>query len=334
MTTARPRILPRILFTLAALLITPTLALAAGEGWSHDVEASLAKAKAEGKHVIMDFTGSDWCGWCIRLNKEVFSHDEFKSQVPNDFVLVELDFPRDKSKLTAETIAQNKMWQEKLGIRGFPSIVLLTADGSAYAKTGYRPGGPDAYVKHLAELKASKTAGDELRAKADAAEGIEQAKLYDQLLDMADAGLMLEDADALMTKIIEADADGKAGLKDKYLGKQTMTKVEALMQQGPAKLDETLAFIDKAFAEQKPAGTFAQDLHMMKAQLLMHKKNVEAAAAKSATDKKLAEQHTAASADYHKQAAAEVNAALAAAPDSEAAAHIKQIKQRFFADVE
>ncbi len=304
MTTPRP-----MLAILAVLLITPAIAFAGGEGWSHDVEASLAKAKAENKHVIMDFTGSDWCGWCIKLNKEVFSHDEFKTQVPNDFVLIELDFPRDKSKLTTETIAQNKKWQEKLAVRGFPSIILLTADGTAYAKTGYRPGGPDAYVKHLAELKASKTAGDELRAKADKAEGIEQAKLYDQLLDMAEAGLMINDADALMGKIIEADADGKAGLKAKYAKKQTLAKVMSLMQQGPAKLDETITFIDKTFADQKPTGEFAQDLHMMKAQLLMHKQD-------------------------KKGALAEVNAAIEAAPNSEAAARIKQIKERHFQGVE
>lgn len=294
---------------LAALLITPAAALAAGEGWSHDVDASLAKAKAEGKHVLMDFTGSDWCGWCIKLNKEVFSHDEFKSQVPNDFVLIELDFPRDKSKLTPETIAQNEKWQKKLGVRGFPSIILLTADGTAYAKTGYRPGGPDAYVKHLGELKASKTEADALRAKAGEAEGIEQAKLYDKLLDMAEAGLMIDDADALMGKIIEADADGKAGLKAKYAQKQVMAKVMSLMQAGPAKLDETLTYIDKTFADEKPTGTFAQDLHMMKAQLLMHKQD-------------------------KKGALAEVNAALAAAPDSPAAARIKQIKERHFQGVE
>ena len=82
---------------------------AGGAGWSHDVDAALKQAKKEGKDVLMDFTGSDWCGWCIRLNKEVFSQKEFLPAVTKNFVLVELDFPR-KKQLSPEIKKQNAKW--------------------------------------------------------------------------------------------------------------------------------------------------------------------------------------------------------------------------------
>ena len=76
-------------------------ALAGGEGWTHDFEAAKKQAADENKDLLIDFIGSDWCGWCIKLNEEVFSHDEFKTGVKDKYVLVELDYPKDTSKLSA-----------------------------------------------------------------------------------------------------------------------------------------------------------------------------------------------------------------------------------------
>ena len=80
----------------AILLLFHSHVLAAGEGWTNDFEAAKTKAKKEGKHLLLDFTGSDWCGFCIRLHGEVFSKEVFRKEVPKHFVLVELDFPRQK----------------------------------------------------------------------------------------------------------------------------------------------------------------------------------------------------------------------------------------------
>ncbi len=159
----------------SAILSSFAIAQAGGEGWSSDFAASSKLAAAENKVMLVDFTGSDWCGWCIKLNKEVFSHDEFKNGVKDGYVLVEIDFPKDKSKLTPETITQNDELQKKYGVRGFPTILLLDAKGRPFAKTGYQEGGPEKYVTQLNELAALKTQRDESFAKADKLEGVEKA---------------------------------------------------------------------------------------------------------------------------------------------------------------
>ena len=61
---------------------------ASGDGWMTDFEAAKEKAKKEGKDLLIDFTGSDWCGWCIKLSKEVFEQEAFKKEAPQSFILV------------------------------------------------------------------------------------------------------------------------------------------------------------------------------------------------------------------------------------------------------
>jgi thioredoxin-related protein len=125
----------------------------AAEGWMTNFEAAKAKAKAENKPMLVDFTGSDWCGWCIKLDKEVFSQAEFKEYADNELVLVELDFPRSK-KQAAELKAQNEALAQQYGIRGFPTVLVLSPEGELIEKTGYQRGGADAYVEHIQEILA------------------------------------------------------------------------------------------------------------------------------------------------------------------------------------
>ena len=150
-------------------------AFAGGEGWTADFEAAKKLAAEEKKDLLVDFTGSDWCGWCIKLNKEVFSHEPFKKGVADKFILVEIDFPRDKSKLSEETQKQNAELQAKYGVRGFPTILLMDSSGVPFAKTGYQAGGPEAYVAHLDELRTKRTVRDEAFAEAEKLEGAAKA---------------------------------------------------------------------------------------------------------------------------------------------------------------
>ena len=125
----------------------------AAEGWMTDFAAAQAKARAENKPLLVDFTGSDWCGWCIRLDKEVFSQSAFQAYAAAELVLVEIDFPRRKT-LSAELKAQNEALAQQYEIRGFPTILLLSPEGELIEKTGYRRGGPESYVAHLKEILA------------------------------------------------------------------------------------------------------------------------------------------------------------------------------------
>ena len=128
-------------------------ASAAGDGWMTDFEAAKVKAKAENKPMLLDFTGSDWCGWCINLDKEVFSEAAFKDYAAAELVLVELDFARTKEQ-SAELKAQNEALAKQYGVRGFPTILVLSPDGTLIDKTGYQRGGPEAYVEHIKGILA------------------------------------------------------------------------------------------------------------------------------------------------------------------------------------
>ena len=125
--------------------------LSAGDEWMTDFAAAKIKAAAEQKPLLLDFTGSDWCGWCIKLDKEVFSQKAFKEFAADNLVLVELDFPRGKEQ-SEDLKAQNKALAEKYEIRGFPTILVLSPEGELIEKTGYQRGGPEAYVAHIKEI--------------------------------------------------------------------------------------------------------------------------------------------------------------------------------------
>jgi protein disulfide-isomerase len=119
---------------LCALAIASHVSFAAA-GWTDNYEKALAQAKAEKKLVLLDFTGSDWCGWCIKLDKEVFAKPEFKKFAKENLVPVTLDFPQGK-KLAKHTVDQNAKLKSEHGVTGFPTIVLLDADGKTINKWG------------------------------------------------------------------------------------------------------------------------------------------------------------------------------------------------------
>lgn len=261
----------------SAVLLSTSFSFAGGEGWMHDFEAAKKKAADEKKDLIVDFTGSDWCGWCIKLNKEVFQHDPFKKGVADKYVLVELDYPRDKSGLSEETIKQNEMLQQKYQVQGFPTILITDPQGRPYAKTGYQAGGPEAYVKHLAELQKNKAARDASFAKAEDAKGVDKAMaLYAGLQEVPeDYRSQYED---VIKEIIANDPDDKTGLKAAEAYQNAMLGLERdiqLSMQG-GESDKALALIDKFVADQKLEGEKKQEVLMTKLNILFSGKDYDA----------------------------------------------------------
>ena len=145
-------ILAKFTGILAMLALTSAFAIAK-DGWSEDYDKALAQAKAEKKHVVLDFTGSDWCGWCIKLDKEVFSQAEFGEYAKKNLVLVELDYPRSKEQ-SKEIKAQNAKLQGEYQIKGYPTIIVLDSEGKKVGELGYQPGGPKAFIAALEKLKS------------------------------------------------------------------------------------------------------------------------------------------------------------------------------------
>lgn len=134
---------------LAGCLIVSSSCLAGSKaGWDDDYEKTLAKAKTEGRSVLLDFTGSDWCGWCIKLDNEVFTKPAFKRFAKERLLLVELDYPQGK-RLSRKTQEQNEELKAKYGVSGFPTIVLLSPEGKEVKRwSGYS-------AKFFDELKAA-----------------------------------------------------------------------------------------------------------------------------------------------------------------------------------
>lgn len=145
----------KLLLSFCLSILGFNLAFGAGDDWMTDFEAAKAKAAAEQKPLMLEFTGSDWCPPCMMLNKEVFSDAAFQDYAADALVLVKLDFPRSKPQ-SDELKAQNRALAEQYKIRGFPTILFLSPKGEMIAQTGYRPGGADAYVEHIQELLAAK----------------------------------------------------------------------------------------------------------------------------------------------------------------------------------
>jgi thioredoxin-related protein len=237
----------------AAVMALIGTTLAGGEGWTSDFEAAKKQAAESKKDLLIDFTGSDWCGWCIKLVDEVFKHDAFKDGVKDTFVLVELDFPRDKSKLSEETQKQNKELNEKYGIEGYPTILLTDADGRPYAKTGYQKGGPEKYVAHLNELRTKKTARDEAFAAADKAEGVEKAKALVAALD----AMKLSDAmvagfySDVVERIKTADPEDSTGFTKRSAAAGRLKAFQEELQglAGKKDMDGALKLVDQTLAE-------------------------------------------------------------------------------------
>jgi len=140
---------------LAFALLTLLLGSAqAGPTWLTDFAKAQEEAKAGHKLLLLDFTGSDWCGWCMRLQAEVFSRPEFAEYAKDNLVLLKVDFPRAQP-LPAEVRQQNEALAGKYGINGFPTIVVLNGDGKPVGALGYVPGGPNAFIGELKKLPKS-----------------------------------------------------------------------------------------------------------------------------------------------------------------------------------
>ena len=121
--------------------------------WHTDMSKATDISIKENKPMFLFFTGSDWCGWCIRLQKEVFKTPEFIKWAKENVVLVELDFPR-KNEQTDAVKMQNAQLQQQLQVRGYPTVWFVSAAKTTDAKvnltalgsTGYVAGGPQAWL--------------------------------------------------------------------------------------------------------------------------------------------------------------------------------------------
>lgn len=246
----------------------------ADDGWVVDFEAAKELAAKEGKDILMEFTGSDWCPPCKALKAKVFDTDVFKTRAPGRFILLKLDNPNDKSKQTPAEIAQYRRLSEEFKITGVPTIILADAQGRPFAKTvGF--GGQDAeqYLTQLEEQQTNRAKRDELLAEAEKVQGVERAKRLDQALAVVDSELAISQYRGLVDEIIKLDDADEAGLKSKYQGIIKMAEVRAALLQlrreaGVAGPEESVKKIDELIAKMNPEGEALQEALFLKGSFL------------------------------------------------------------------
>ncbi len=121
--------------------------------WTMDIPAALALAKAENKPVFINFTGSDWCGWCQMMDKKVFDKPEWNAWAKENSVLLWVDFPRNKTLVPKDLQAANDALSEKYGIQGFPTYVILGPDGKELGRLGSdREATPERFIAQIEEV--------------------------------------------------------------------------------------------------------------------------------------------------------------------------------------
>lgn len=141
----------KILLTALLGLFLMTGASMAETGWHTDWAEAAKESKKTNKPILIDFTGSDWCGWCIKLKEEVFDTPQFKKWAKDTVVLLEVDFPRGKKQSEAVK-EKNKKLAMKYQIEGFPTIMFVDHTGKALGRYGYDEGGPDVWTKKAEDL--------------------------------------------------------------------------------------------------------------------------------------------------------------------------------------
>jgi thioredoxin-related protein len=139
-------------FVVAIATVISFVSAHAESNWLTDYDAAKSQAKTDNRLVLLDFTGSDWCGWCKRLNAEVFSKPQFQEYAAKNLVLVELDFPRYKQQSDAVK-KQNGQLAGEYGIEGFPTVIVLNPAGKKVGELGYMEGGPAVFIAALERLR-------------------------------------------------------------------------------------------------------------------------------------------------------------------------------------
>jgi protein disulfide-isomerase len=120
--------------------------------WHSDLQKAISLSQKEKKPMMLFFTGSDWCGWCHRLQREVFNTPAFTTWASSDVILVELDFPRNKV-LPQNIMEQNQMLQQQFGVQGYPTVWFVNVTKEAdklnlapLSSSGYLQGGPEVWI--------------------------------------------------------------------------------------------------------------------------------------------------------------------------------------------
>ncbi len=234
------------MFTMTRLLGAAALAAMVSPAfcaeWMTDLEAAKAKAAAENKAVLVDFTGSDWCAWCVRLRQDVLDKPEFETYAADKFVLAEVDLPR-AAKISAEQMERNRKIAEQYKVEGFPTIMVMTPAGQVLGGfEGFLPN-VEAASEPLNAALANKAAYE----AADKLEGVEKAKaLYEIYKGLPDG---LRKGSGLLERIQELDPQNSTGALDELLAEQQAEEFSKRLRAAGREPAAVLAVVESCLRE-------------------------------------------------------------------------------------
>lgn len=264
-------------YALCIMGLAAIVAPAFAAEWMTDLDAAKTKAAAENKAVLIDFTGSDWCGWCIKLRKEVLDTPGFENYAKDKFVLVEVDVPNAKDKLTPEQLKKNRELCEQYRIEGFPTIMVMNPQGDIIG--GFSGGRPN-LAAVTAPLDAA-LANGKLMAEASKQTGVERAKT---LMKVYQA--MPEDFDVacsqLRKEINALDPEGVTGIREIEAAENQMNDFFVKLSAAGQDPDKALAIANKAIETAMPQNK--EQMLGIKAQILQSKMAIIAGKAETTAD--------------------------------------------------
>ncbi len=194
--------------TAAPLLALPLLVapMASALEWQTDLPAALAQAGRENKLVLVEFTGSDWCTYCIKLKREVLDSPEFAAYAQASFVPVEIDVPIRKD-IGADLLARNKEICKRYKVPGYPTLMVLTPQGQVVGGFRGDPGnGLEGVKRYLNE--AQKFA--RVLATAESRQGVEKARMLHAVYEALQP--CMRPCTGLRERIVALDPENVTGI--------------------------------------------------------------------------------------------------------------------------
>lgn len=210
------------------------------------------------RDLLIDFTGSDWCRYCIALKSEVFDQAIFKEEAVRSFVPVEIDFPMDDTKLSQALANQNAQLQREFAVEGYPTVFLADAAGKPYARTGYEEGGPEAYLKRLAGFREIRMKRDTAFQRATGLEGVQKAAALKEGLDEMSESIVLGFYQDRLKEIRELDQQDTLGLEAKFGFRAAFDEFRGQLEKRKSEGLEVMERMTNEFIAKRAQATGAQ----------------------------------------------------------------------------
>lgn len=257
-----------------AALVVPAFAAE----WMTDLDAAKTKAATENKAVLVDFTGSDWCRYCILLKKNVFDTPEFEAYAADKFVLVEIDVPNNAARVGGpEKLAANRALCEQYSVSGFPTILVLSPGNDVL---GGFVGGASNLAATTAPLDAALANGKKLQ-EAEQLQGVEKAKVLMDVYKSLPADLQPA-ATAMQQKIAALDPENITGIQDIAKEGEVLAQLGQDIKASGRDADKALAAVNAALP--KLTGTNKEKVLELKFMILNSKLNRALYTAKTEAD--------------------------------------------------